>query len=87
MRSTPAADLYIVLNGYDLNQRIANVDMFLEPAVFWLWLGMAIVMVGGVIAAWPRRANMLARDVSELEGNPEELVLAPSGGPDEEATR
>ena len=87
MRSTPAADLYIVLNGYDLNQRIANVDMFLEPAVFWLWLGMAIVMVGGVIAAWPRRANMLARDVSELEGSPEELVLAPSGGPDEEATR
>ena len=83
MRSTPAADLYIVLNGYDMSAGIANVDMFIEPAVFWLWLGMAIVLMGGVIAAWPRRANMMARD-PETERALDELVLAPGGGPGEE---
>jgi len=83
MRSTLAADLYVVMNGYDTNQGIANVDMFLEPGVFWLWLGMAIVMAGGVIAAWPRRANMQVREIPEVEEEGAD-AFAGAGGPERE---
>jgi cytochrome c-type biogenesis protein CcmF len=67
MRSTPASDLYVVMNGVDTTQGVATVDLFVEPGVFWLWLGMVLVLIGGVIAAWPRRANMQVREASELE--------------------
>jgi cytochrome c-type biogenesis protein CcmF len=63
IRASLGADLYVAMNGFDLNKHIANVDVFVEPAILWIWVGMGIVLVGGVIAAWPRRANMQAREV------------------------
>jgi cytochrome c-type biogenesis protein CcmF len=80
MRSTPAADVYVVMNGADTNTGVATVDLFLEPGVFWLWLGMAIVLIGGVIAAWPRRANMQAREVPEVELELADLALSSEPG-------
>jgi cytochrome c-type biogenesis protein CcmF len=62
IRSTVGSDLYLAMNGFDLTKRIANVDVFIEPDVMWIWVGMAIILLGGVIAAWPRRPNMGARD-------------------------
>jgi cytochrome c-type biogenesis protein CcmF len=63
IRATLGEDLYVAMNGFDLNKHVANVDVFIEPGVLWIWVGMGIVLVGGVIAAWPRRANMHAREM------------------------
>jgi cytochrome c-type biogenesis protein CcmF len=62
IRATFGSDLYLVMNGVDLTKEVANVDVFIEPGVPWIWLGMIIVIAGAVIAAWPRRANMQARE-------------------------
>ncbi len=67
IRATFGSDLYLVMNGVDLTKNIANVDVFIEPGVPWIWVGMIIVIIGAVVAAWPRRANMQARDTFEPE--------------------
>jgi cytochrome c biogenesis factor len=55
---------------------VATVQFFVEPGVFWLWLGMVIVLLGGIISAWPRRPNMQVREVEE----PEALAPVPAIG-------
>ncbi len=67
MRSTLASDLYVVMNNVDPTQRVATVQVFHEPAVFWIWTGMVIVVLGGVLAAWPWRTDRATRGHEELE--------------------
>ena len=33
----------------------ATFRFFLNPGVMWLWVGGAIVALGGLLAAWPGR--------------------------------
>jgi cytochrome c-type biogenesis protein CcmF len=74
IRSTVGSDLYLAMNGFDLSKRIANVDVFVEPGVMWIWVGMAIILIGGTIAAWPRRANTGVRgDTGEAASRREPL--------------
>jgi cytochrome c-type biogenesis protein CcmF len=68
MRSTLGSDLYIVMNNVDPTQQVATVLVFHEPGVFWIWAGMVVIMLGGVLAAWPWRTDRAARvGLEELE--------------------
>ena len=67
MRSTLGSDLYVVMSNADPSQRVATVLVFHEPGVFWIWMGMVIVVLGGVLAAWPWRTDRPGRSVPELE--------------------
>jgi cytochrome c-type biogenesis protein CcmF len=62
IRSTLGSDLYVVMNSVDQGRGIVGVELFVEPGMLWIWLGMAVVVLGAVLAAWPRRPNMLSRD-------------------------
>ncbi len=53
IRSTPAADLYVVLAGIDDQTGLATFQVFLTPLVFWLWAGGIVMAFGTVIAMWP----------------------------------
>ncbi|HUY18291.1 MAG TPA: heme lyase CcmF/NrfE family subunit [Candidatus Binataceae bacterium] len=53
LRSTPAADLYLVLAGFDQTTATATFQVFLTPLVFWIWLGGFVMAFGTVIAMWP----------------------------------
>ncbi len=53
IRSTPAADLYVVLAGTDDQSGLATFQVFLTPLVFWLWAGGVIMALGAVIVMWP----------------------------------
>jgi cytochrome c-type biogenesis protein CcmF len=66
IRSTLGVDLYVVLGQGDPSQGLANVDLFVEPGVLLIWIGMVVVVLGGVLAGIPRRPNMLEHE-SELE--------------------
>jgi len=69
------ADLYVVMNNADPGQQVATVQFFVEPGVLWIWVGMLIIVIGGVLAAIPRRANMQMPERREREPEPErELV-------------
>lgn len=53
IRSTPAADLYLVLAGFDDASATATFQVFLTPLVFWIWLGGFVMALGTVVAMWP----------------------------------
>ena len=74
IRSTPAADLYIILQSADPGRRVAAVTFILNPGVFWIWLGALILLAGGVIVGWPQRQ---ASD--ETKEVPDARRLASSG--------
>jgi cytochrome c-type biogenesis protein CcmF len=43
-------DIYLVLNGFDPQTKVANFRIFLNPLVNWVWLGFAVLAFGTVIA-------------------------------------
>jgi cytochrome c-type biogenesis protein CcmF len=53
IRSTPFADLYVVLAGLDDNGKQATFEVFLTPLVFWLWAGGLLMALGTVVVMWP----------------------------------
>jgi cytochrome c-type biogenesis protein CcmF len=53
-------DLYTVLNGYDMEQGIANLKVVINPLVNWIWIGFLFLAIGTVVAFMPDRALQLA---------------------------
>jgi cytochrome c-type biogenesis protein CcmF len=50
--SSPARDLYLVLTELTPDGT-ARLSVFVNPLVLWLWIAGAIIVIGGLIAAWP----------------------------------
>ncbi len=48
-------DLYVVLESADLEQKVATVTVFTNPAVVWIWVGGMLLILGGLAAAVPAR--------------------------------
>ncbi len=53
IRSTPLEDLYIVFGGAVGNSEEAVYRFTINPLVWWVWYGGAILVLGGVIVMWP----------------------------------
>jgi cytochrome c-type biogenesis protein CcmF len=79
IRSTLGADLYVALGQADQARGLANVDLYVEPGMLLIWIGMVVVVLGGVVAGLPKRPNMLTHDV--------EVDAATSKRPAAEMTR
>jgi cytochrome c-type biogenesis protein CcmF len=54
IRSTPKEDLYVILAGFEQSE-LASFRVLINPLVIWLWVGGAVLLVGGVMAWWPSR--------------------------------
>jgi cytochrome c-type biogenesis protein CcmF len=53
-------DLYASVLGFDgENGERATFRFFLNPGVMWLWVGGAVMGLGGLVAAWPGRRRRL----------------------------
>ncbi len=50
--SRPTRDLYIVLAGLS-EDGVARISVFVNPLVMWLWISGIIMVIGGIVAAWP----------------------------------
>jgi cytochrome c-type biogenesis protein CcmF len=53
--STPRNDVYTTLGGFEWSSGVANLKVFINPLVFWIWAGTALLIIGGVITMWPDR--------------------------------
>jgi cytochrome c-type biogenesis protein CcmF len=62
VRNAFGEDLYVTLLGYDAATDTAQLAVFVNPLVGWIWLGGAIVVAGGLFAAWPERRPLAARE-------------------------
>ena len=50
-----ARDLYVILGAFDPEGRWATIKAQIHPMIAWIWLGGAVVVLGGVVVLWPRR--------------------------------
>jgi cytochrome c-type biogenesis protein CcmF len=61
IRSTLVEDLYVILVSWD-ESGAAAFKVLVNPLVIWIWIGGTVVVLGGLIAFWPkRRAKPAAR--------------------------
>jgi cytochrome c-type biogenesis protein CcmF len=60
LRRGVANDLYLVLDGYTVETQQALISVMVNPLVNWIWLGVAILMLGTGIAMLPERAFAFA---------------------------
>jgi cytochrome c-type biogenesis protein CcmF len=59
VRSGFKEDLYVTLLRVDESAgvQIASVRIIVQPMMRWLWMGGLIMVAGGLVAAWPKRAR------------------------------
>jgi len=61
LRTRPFEDLYIIMAGFE-SSKTATFKVFVNPLVFWMWMGGLVMVLGTAIAMWPeRRPHSLAR--------------------------
>ena len=60
IRFGPLRDLYASVIGVDQGGGQATFRFFLNPGVSWLWVGGAVMVAGGLLAAWPGRRRPAA---------------------------
>lgn len=66
IRSTPANDLYLVLDGFDTKDNSASIKAYMNPLVMWIWISQAFFIVGTLVAFIPpRRANRVQARAEE----------------------
>jgi len=56
IRSTAKEDLYLILAGFE-QDRTAGFRVLINPLVIWLWIGGAVLLLGGLVAWWPTGAE------------------------------
>jgi len=58
IRSSLREDLYVVLSAWDDNG--VTFQVFINPGVIWIWIGVAIMVLGGVFVLIPDRKKAVA---------------------------
>ena len=54
--SRPSRDLYVVLTQLQADG-VARISVFVNPLVLWIWIAGALIVAGGLLAAWPSRPS------------------------------
>ena len=60
IRTSPLRDLYASVVGVEQEGERATFRFFLNPGVTWLWVGGAVMVLGGLLAVWPTRRRPAA---------------------------
>jgi cytochrome c-type biogenesis protein CcmF len=60
IHSTPLRDLYVIFEGRNPETNKPIIKVFLNPLVSWIWVGVAIIFAGTVLAILPGIRPMLS---------------------------
>ena len=60
LHSTPKEDLYTVFNGMSNDGRLYEIKAHVNPLVFWLWFGSAVMVFGTLVTLLPDRKGAFA---------------------------
>ena len=61
IRSNPREDLYVIMSTVDPESRRATFRVIVRPLVTWIWIGGLVLILGALIAIWPRAKDVLSR--------------------------
>ncbi len=59
IRSSPLADLYVILSTIDTRTSAGTFRVLRRPLVFWIWMGGFICFLGAALAAFPSVREIL----------------------------
>src|SRR6185436_6121134 len=70
-------DVYVVLTGYDVETKLANFRVFVNPLISWVWLGTVILAFGTLICLIPQGLvdRISGRPVKTRLGRAAELAV------------
>src|SRR5262249_36123810 len=54
LRTSPFEDLYVIMAGFEPSKTV-TFKVFVNPLVFWMWMGGLVIVLGTIIAIWPER--------------------------------
>jgi cytochrome c-type biogenesis protein CcmF len=57
LHSTPKEDLYVVFAGMTEDSK-AEIAAHLNPLVFWIWIGAAVMVLGSIITLLPEKSRL-----------------------------
>ncbi len=60
IRSNPVEDLYVIMSTVDPRSRRATFRVIVRPLVAWIWIGGIVLVLGSLIAMWPKARNILS---------------------------
>ena len=53
--SSPANDIYLVLDAFDTKDGSASIKSYLNPLVMWIWISVGFFVLGTIVAMIPAR--------------------------------
>ena len=56
-------DVYVVLTGVTGDR--AQMRIAFNPLVMWVWIGGAMIALGGAVAKWPSSIDGMSSDISQ----------------------
>lgn len=65
--STPGADFYVLLIGWEDNGATATFKIYVNSLINWLWIGGIVMILGTIIATWSNPAKREATYVLKPE--------------------
>ncbi len=57
LHSSPKEDLYVVLAGISEDSVICQIKAYVNPLVFWIWFGSAVMFLGAIITLLPDKTG------------------------------
>jgi cytochrome c-type biogenesis protein CcmF len=48
-------DVYVILTGYDLESKLANFRVYINPLILWVWVGFLLLGLGTLVCLIPQR--------------------------------
>jgi len=68
-------DVYVVLTGYDLESSLANLRIYRNPLILWVWVGFLILAFGTLVCLIPQGiVDRLSRPRSSRLGRAADVV-------------
>ena len=61
IRTEPLRDVYVTLLDLDEQQGLVTIRLAVTPLVGWIWASTGLMVLGAVVAGWPRRRSAAAR--------------------------
>jgi cytochrome c-type biogenesis protein CcmF len=66
LRPGVTEDVYVVLAGFDGMGETASFKVFINPLMSWMWAGGLVIILGVLVAAWPRRVAQTAEAARQV---------------------
>jgi len=66
----PLEDVYLLLGSFDLDADAVTLKASVNVLVSWVWIGLAVLVLGTFVAAWPdtREQRVLDAELARLRG-------------------